>query len=123
MACSAGSTAFATDFVRITVDGLPRPPKAMYRVNGTVSILTGMPTGPKAQRLQAGASVDSVAAVDGCTAPVCVYYETTGISGGSTVGTFHFRLNAGNEPSLVLGPDGENMGLLLYYVTALALQW
>lgn len=69
--------------------------------------------------LPGNALVPSIAAVDGCTGDICLYWESLVTPAGA--GNLHMRINAGGAVDTAM--DGVPAGLLDYAVTAVRMRW
>lgn len=113
---ATGSIAAATDYLRLTFDGLAAQPKAYAQAPTTFSGFVNVPLVWK---------VGSVADVDNCALPACVYYAAPGTpgSGGAGGGSLHMRFKPGSKKAKVLKADGSDAGLLAYAVWGLRIKW
>lgn len=97
-----GSTEYADDFLRFTLDDLPSAPA-----------VGGMPSAAW-KSMKTAAQKTSVAAVNSCTLstqPLCFFFEkkATPACSTSTCGSLHVRLRASNIASNHLDMNGEYM--------------
>lgn len=109
--CLPGATDFSDDYLRITFDRLPRQPL----LDMTTSTPASDGSGGYGALLPEWLST-SIAQVDACSAPMCVFWEALPTGNGN----MHVRVNAGTISYTV----AEGVPRLLNYaVLAFRMRW